>query len=1153
MPQFHLHQSQPSSINHHHHSHSNSNPSQTPASLTPVIQASHHSFGHLDHVSPGQHYPSRILLSQAGVHRPPQAGISGTQERGGAESVVMNGGYPDGDGGDIIWYMGSGGLRCPYTGKPSKLMMSDQTFQSSGNAALQASYLNRRPVRVIRGADAKHSPWAPSLGYRYDGLYSVTFTSSIIEPSGETQFKCLIFRLERIIDSNYQIPIKSGHESDARRKAQIAQNRKELEDSAQSSSNSNQLGQNELLKRPFKFSSTKLSQPSSSNSLRFSFKFKQNHSSYQSPSSSSKTPNSQNLYYQPYKRSSQSVHHQPSKPLSENNDQKPNWLNQPPILSALNKLKFKKNKLTLSENSQRSYLPPPSPPALSPISPSPPNSPPPLKLDTQSIPFIEPQTEIHSLDSQIPFPPQAMNSDRQIPSSNSSGTLSPIDEDFRCLADELKEIIQNKSSSLPSQLRHSSTPFSIEQIDQYISHSIPSSSISLNAPSHEIKPNNLETGLIGYELSLEDQNEQELVHETEKSWKDQANIDEVPSIKSEPLLPNNVIENSNQQNHSFSFGPESNHEELSIDGELIESDIETKRIIQESGDQSSASGNLNSDMMIDELESIEGVSVKEETILPPLIKSKFRTDGQDHLPLKYTSTSFIDDSPQISPNIKHEISDNLPWRQTSCWPSTTPPDSPPALSDLVRQANDVHDKQNSYWTSTTPTDSSPTFPAIVKQSDDLSQRQSSCWHSTTPTDSPSTFPATVEQPNDLSQRQSSYWHSTTPTASPPTLSIIIQQSNDLPEKQNSCWLSTTPPDSPTYQSASIDISQHPFDSSRYTQKHSGSLSNSLTENEVDLPFSPQSSFHDQFISSSADLHCTQASSSDTVSFPQMESGNFKLNNPKASSAPPTRGLGTCSQTGLPLGNHLVIPSLLIKQEDSTSSLHQLAPSTGLNLCPVEPPAMSDFLSRQAHNMKMVNFRSRSEPNFFTQQTSLENENHANILKEDPDQICEDDLNHALTRGEIKIKEEKIDMNIWGEFLATINDENINKFIKQSTSERSSMERLKEIEDQWLTDDEFLRTLRSETNNYIIDEKENSIQRSEVKGQWTMDRNELRLTNNEKINNLMADVERLQRFEELDADQSLNEGKLETIEQTEKIDGQKCGGCYAEHHQIEFAD
>jgi putative restriction endonuclease len=51
-------------------------------------------FGNIPSVSEGAVFESRETLSQAGVHPPTQAGISGSEEDG-ADSIIVSGGYED--------------------------------------------------------------------------------------------------------------------------------------------------------------------------------------------------------------------------------------------------------------------------------------------------------------------------------------------------------------------------------------------------------------------------------------------------------------------------------------------------------------------------------------------------------------------------------------------------------------------------------------------------------------------------------------------------------------------------------------------------------------------------------------------------------------------------------------------------------------------------------------------------------------------------------------------------------------------------------------------------------------------------------------------------------------------------------------------------
>ncbi|MFD5308352.1 YDG/SRA domain-containing protein [Streptomyces ardesiacus] len=147
--------------------------------------------GEIPGVSVGQAYESRVLASEAGVHRPRIAGICGTKATG-AESIVLSGGYKDDeDHGDVIIYTGHGGQ------DGSGNQISDQSLDDSGNAALVTSHLQGLPVRVIRGSKSE-SIYAPRSGYRYDGLYRVASYGSKLGIDGYLIWQ---FRMEAALDT----------------------------------------------------------------------------------------------------------------------------------------------------------------------------------------------------------------------------------------------------------------------------------------------------------------------------------------------------------------------------------------------------------------------------------------------------------------------------------------------------------------------------------------------------------------------------------------------------------------------------------------------------------------------------------------------------------------------------------------------------------------------------------------------------------------------------------------------------------------------------------------------------------------------------------------------------------------------------------------
>ena len=148
----------------------------------------------------GDAFADRHALRLAGVHRPPIAGICGTKKTG-AESIVLNGGYVDDvDSWSTVIYTGHGG-NDTGTGR----QVSDQSWDSPGNAALVASERTVSPVRVVRGYKGV-TVYSPRSGYRYDGLYVVT---RHWEEIGKDGFKICRFALE-LIDESYDPPRQSG-------------------------------------------------------------------------------------------------------------------------------------------------------------------------------------------------------------------------------------------------------------------------------------------------------------------------------------------------------------------------------------------------------------------------------------------------------------------------------------------------------------------------------------------------------------------------------------------------------------------------------------------------------------------------------------------------------------------------------------------------------------------------------------------------------------------------------------------------------------------------------------------------------------------------------------------------------------------------------
>ncbi|KAJ3494621.1 hypothetical protein NMY22_g20046 [Coprinellus aureogranulatus] len=133
-------------------------------------------YGSIPGVEVGTWWETREGCSVDAIHAPWVGGISGGKD--GAYSVALSGGYDDDvDLGYAFTYTGSGGRDLKGTkNKPKNLrtapQSSDQTFENNFNKMLLRSSQTRKPVRVIRGYKLR-SKYAPSEGYRYDGLYIV--------------------------------------------------------------------------------------------------------------------------------------------------------------------------------------------------------------------------------------------------------------------------------------------------------------------------------------------------------------------------------------------------------------------------------------------------------------------------------------------------------------------------------------------------------------------------------------------------------------------------------------------------------------------------------------------------------------------------------------------------------------------------------------------------------------------------------------------------------------------------------------------------------------------------------------------------------------------------------------------------------------------
>jgi len=148
-------------------------------------------FGEIEGCVAGTEFSSRAELSASGIHRPTQAGISGSETEG-ADSIVVSGGYEDDeDYGDYLIYGGQAGF------DPNTKQQNEDAELNRGNLALVVSYNKGLPVRVTRGLGSKQHT------YRYDGLYLV---EKWWVDRGRSGFRIYRFALRKIDDKPISTP-----------------------------------------------------------------------------------------------------------------------------------------------------------------------------------------------------------------------------------------------------------------------------------------------------------------------------------------------------------------------------------------------------------------------------------------------------------------------------------------------------------------------------------------------------------------------------------------------------------------------------------------------------------------------------------------------------------------------------------------------------------------------------------------------------------------------------------------------------------------------------------------------------------------------------------------------------------------------------------
>lgn len=141
-------------------------------------------YGH-NNLQIGSWWPMQIAALRDGAHGARMGGIAGNATFG-AYSIVVSGAYDllDNDFGDRLYYSGSSSHENKDPNKP---------VISTAAMSLRRSISTGKPVRVLRSG-AGQSQYCPSVGLRYDGLYTVTAECIAKNSHGGAYVK---FKLER--------------------------------------------------------------------------------------------------------------------------------------------------------------------------------------------------------------------------------------------------------------------------------------------------------------------------------------------------------------------------------------------------------------------------------------------------------------------------------------------------------------------------------------------------------------------------------------------------------------------------------------------------------------------------------------------------------------------------------------------------------------------------------------------------------------------------------------------------------------------------------------------------------------------------------------------------------------------------------------------
>ncbi|KAF7312635.1 Carboxymuconolactone decarboxylase [Mycena indigotica] len=174
-----------------------------PPNFLPLTDFSR-AYSNIKDIPVGAIFPNRAALAKSGLHAPLRAGHLGRHHlrralRRRERRIRGRPGY------GVYTGQGKGQSMLAKAMQGNAPQQGDQDWKNPGNLSLKRSAEQGKPLRVIRGDKCK-SKYAPTSGFRYDGLYKVSNPRRI---RGKEGHMVCVVDLVRLLT---QPPIPAGPE-----------------------------------------------------------------------------------------------------------------------------------------------------------------------------------------------------------------------------------------------------------------------------------------------------------------------------------------------------------------------------------------------------------------------------------------------------------------------------------------------------------------------------------------------------------------------------------------------------------------------------------------------------------------------------------------------------------------------------------------------------------------------------------------------------------------------------------------------------------------------------------------------------------------------------------------------------------------------------